>query len=215
MIYKSILKKGKDEFEVKKSIFIGYSAPVESEEEALEFIREIKEKHKDATHNCSAYIIGKEKLIQRFDDDGEPSGTAGIPMLEVLKREDLTNIAIVATRYFGGTLLGGGGLIRAYSKTAKIAVDAGLIVDMSLYHLVDLNYDYVFHGKILNFIENNNYKILAPQYTDKVNLKCIISSEKYEDFSRNIQEITIGEGYIYIIDDLIKGEIDGELISDE
>lgn len=214
MTYKSILKRGVDEFEVKKSFFIGYSAPVKNEEEAISFINEIKKKHHDATHNCSAYITGEDKLIQRFDDDGEPSGTAGIPMLEVLKREDLTNLVVVATRYFGGVLLGGGGLIRAYSKTSKIAVDSGIIVEMAPYYEVSVFYDYVFHGKITNFIENNSYKILEPIYSDKVELVCLISSREFESFKNSLVEITSDEVEFYTKDEVLKPEIEGGLVDE-
>lgn len=170
-MYKSILKNGVDEFEEKKSRFIGYSFYVESEEEANLYIDEIKEKHKDATHNCYAYIIGEEGLIQRYSDDGEPSGTAGVPMLEVLKKEDLRNVLVIVTRYFGGTLLGAGGLVRAYTKAAKIGIDSGIIVYRIEYNLVEITYDYTNHGKILNHLMKNGYKVLEEDFTDEVKLK--------------------------------------------
>lgn len=214
-MYKSVLLKGRDEFETKKSIFIGYSAPVSSEEEAIAFIDQIKKIHYDATHNCSAYIIGENRNIQRFDDDGEPTGTAGIPILEVLKRESLTNIVVVVTRYFGGTLLGGGGLIRAYSKGAKIAVDAGIIVDMLEYNYISLKYDYVFHGKIMNFVENNNFKILETVYTNGVELRCLIAERKLEGFLSNIREITSDNFKWLLLEERIEAEINGELANEE
>lgn len=169
--YKGILDSGADEFIEKKSRFIGYAFKVESEEEALLKIDEIKTKHYDATHNCTAYIIGEDRLIQRYNDDGEPSGTAGVPILEVLKREELTNVVVIVTRYFGGTLLGAGGLVRAYSKGAKIAVDAAKIVDMCEFDLLNVTYDYTFHGAILNYLIKNGYKVLEEKYMDKVTLE--------------------------------------------
>lgn len=211
-MYKSIFQKGVDEFEEKKSIFIGYSSPVSTEEEAIEFIDEIKKIHDDATHNCSAYIIGEDMLIQRFDDDGEPSGTAGIPMLEVLKRENLTNLVVVATRYFGGTLLGAGGLIRAYSKTSKIAVDAGIIVDMKDYYHVSLDYDYSFHGKIVNFLETNNYNTINIEYTDTVSSLILVSKEDYEKFKNFLIDMTSANIEIKIQKEVKMAEKDGELM---
>ena len=197
-MYKSIYKQGVDEFEVKKSVFIGYSSPVKSEDEALAFIGEIKKKHHDATHNCSAYIIGEDMMIQRFDDDGEPSGTAGIPMLEVLKREELTNVVVVGTRYFGGTLLGGGGLIRAYSKTSKIAVDAGIIVEMVEYLHIEIDYDYVFHGKIINYIETNGYNTIEMNYSDRVQGIILVSIKDMDKFKSDLINITSDEIIIKI-----------------
>ena len=126
--YRTVFKYGQDEFIVKKSRFIGYCAPIKSEGEALEFIGKIKSKHRDATHNVYAYVLGDTSNTQRFSDDGEPSGTAGIPVLEVIKKEDLRNIIVVITRYFGGIKLGGGGLIRAYTKGAKLGIEAAKII---------------------------------------------------------------------------------------
>lgn len=167
-MFLSIFKNGRDEFIEKKSKFIGHSFIVHSEEEALEKLEKIKSEYKDATHNCSAYIIGEDRLIQRYNDDGEPSGTAGIPMLEVLKKEELTNVLVVATRYFGGTLLGAGGLVRAYTKTAKVAIDAGIVVSMIEHEEIAFSYDYTFHGAITNYLIKNEYIILNENYTDKV-----------------------------------------------
>ena len=122
--YKTVEFESKDEFIEKKSRFIGYVKPVKTQEEATEFINAIKSKHWDATHNVSAYVL-RDNNIQRSSDDGEPSGTAGVPTLDVLLKEGIVDTCVVVTRYFGGTLLGAGGLIRAYSHASKIAVDAG------------------------------------------------------------------------------------------
>ena len=121
--YKTVAREAKDEFTEKKSVFIGHAKPIESEEQALDFIKTIEKRYGDAAHNCYAYI-NKEQNIVRFNDNGEPQGTAGLPILEVIKREELCGVVIVVTRYFGGILLGAGGLVRAYSKAAKIAIDA-------------------------------------------------------------------------------------------
>ena len=122
-MYKTILKDAKAEIEIKKSIFIGHAFFVKSEEEALEILGKVKEEHRSATHNCHAYIIGEDGLTQRYSDDGEPSGTAGIPILEVLKKEDMRNVLVIVTRYFGGTKLGAGGLVRAYTEGVVKALD--------------------------------------------------------------------------------------------
>lgn len=169
-MYKTVFIDSSDEFIEKKSRFIGYAFRVESEDEALDKINSIKNKHKDATHNCSAYIIGEDKLIQRYNDDGEPSGTAGIPILEVLKKEDLTNICVVVTRYFGGVLLGAGGLVRAYTKGAKIALDASNVVEIKDFEKLSISYEYTFHGAINNYLLKNGYKIVEEKFTDKVEL---------------------------------------------
>ena len=211
-MYKSIYKKGQDQFDEKKSIFIGYSAPVETEEEALEFIDEIKKKHFNATHNCTAYIIGEDKMIQRFSDDGEPSGTAGIPMLEVLKREDLTNLAVVVTRYFGGTLLGSGGLIRAYSKGAKIAIDAGLIVEMVEYTLISITYDYIYHGKITNYLETRNFIIDNTIYEENVKNFIKVRHDRIDEIKEGITEITSANAVFEEIENSLMAEKDGEVL---
>ena len=125
--YKTVFESGESTIIIEKSKFIGYSRHVETEEDALTFINEIKKKNKDATHNVSAYILGEKMNAQKYSDDGEPSGTAGIPILELMKKEELTNSAIVVTRYFGGIKLGAGGLVRAYSKSAKSTLENSLI----------------------------------------------------------------------------------------
>ena len=122
--YKTLASSAQDEFTVQKSRFIGYAAPVDTQEAALDFIRQIKEKHRDASHHCYAYVIGRNAGVMRYQDDGEPSGTAGQPIMEVLKQQGLVNCCCVVVRYFGGILLGAGGLTRAYSKGCSIAVAA-------------------------------------------------------------------------------------------
>ncbi len=122
--YRTLMKRGSDEFIVNKSRFIGHGAPVESEEEALAFLAEIRRTYADASHNCFAYIVGANMGVMRYSDDGEPGGTAGMPIIEVMKNRGVTNACVVVTRYFGGVLLGAGGLVRAYTQGAAIAVNA-------------------------------------------------------------------------------------------
>ena len=194
--YKTIFSYGEDEIEINKSRFIGYAKPVETEDEALEFIEEISKKHYDATHNCYAYIIGTNALIQRFGDDGEPSGTAGIPMLEVLKKEELVNVVTVATRYFGGVKLGAGGLIRAYTKTAKIGIEAGIIVDMILHKILKIRIDYTLYGSIENFLMTEDYVIRDSVFDEAVTMEIYVENKDIERFKNRIIDLTSGTAEI-------------------
>ena len=166
--YKTLHEFGMDEIIIEKSTFIGYAKPIKTEEEAIEFVNEIKKKHKDATHNVWAYTVGKTMNIQRYSDDGEPQGTAGIPILEVMKKADITDCAVVVTRYFGGILLGTGGLTRAYTKGASIALKAGGVVEKVEGVNISLHLDYDMIGKVQYFCGQNNWHIEDTEYTDKV-----------------------------------------------
>ncbi|CUO28727.1 YigZ family protein [Clostridium sp. NSJ-49] len=168
MAYITIRQYGEDEFIEKKSQFIGYAKRCESEEEAKAFVAEIKSMHKQATHNCWAYVVGKNMGIQRYSDDGEPQGTAGIPILEVMKKSNVTDCAIVVTRYFGGIMLGAGGLTRAYTKGASIALKAGGVVEKVEGVNVSLEMDYDMIGKVQYMCGQNNWHIEDTEYTDKV-----------------------------------------------
>lgn len=178
------------ELTINKSNFIGHIARTESEDDAKAFIAAIKEKYKDATHNCSAYIIGEHALIQRADDDGEPSGTAGIPMLEVLKREGLYNTTVVVTRYFGGIKLGAGGLIRAYARTTSQAVKEAGKVYLVMMHPVTLTVDYTYTSAIEHMCKTKNITIANTDYTDKVTYRLYILATKIDNFEQAIQAIT-------------------------
>jgi len=177
-MYKTILKDAKAEIEIKKSIFIGHAFFVKSEEEALEILGKVKDEHRSATHNCHAYIIGEDGLTQRYSDDGEPSGTAGIPMLEVLKKEDMRNVLVIVTRYFGGTKLGAGGLVRAYTEGVVKALDEAKRCIRKNFIRTKIIYDYTFHGAIVNLLANENYKIIDENYTDKVEVTIDIGDDK-------------------------------------
>ena len=157
--YKTIHQYGEGEMIINKSRFIGYSKPIESEEEAIEFIEEIKTKHKDATHNVFAYVVGEDSIIQRYSDDGEPNGTAGIPIIEILKKEELRNTVVVVTRYFGGIKLGVGGLVRAYIKGAKLGLDESQIVEKILHNKLKFKIDYTLYGKVENELMAKNYTV--------------------------------------------------------
>lgn len=191
--YKTIFKYGEDEIIINKSRFIGYARPIETEEEALEFIEEIKKQHRDATHNVYAYVVGETSNIQRFNDDGEPSGTAGIPALEVIKKEDLRNVVVVVTRYFGGTKLGAGGLIRAYTRGCKIGLEAAQIIDMIPHMKFKISIDYTAYGKIENHLINSTYIVDDSIFEEKVNIYLYVNTEEIESFHKEIMNLTSGE----------------------
>lgn len=193
MPYITIRNRGEDSFEEKKSEFIGYAKRVESEEEAKEFVNEIKSMHKQARHNCWAYIIGENMGIQRYSDDGEPQGTAGIPILEVMKKSGITDCAIVVTRYFGGVLLGAGGLTRAYTKGASIAVKSAGVVEKVNGAKLSLKLDYDLLGKIQYVCGQNNWHIEDTEYSDKVMLYIFAESKNIDDMEKEFVNVTNGK----------------------
>lgn len=165
--YKTVEKEASDFFIEKKSKFIGYAKPVKTQEDAIEFISKIKSKHWDATHNVYAYVL-RENNIQRYSDDGEPSGTAGVPVLDVMLKESLVDVCVVATRYFGGTLLGAGGLVRAYSHTSKIALEAAGIITMAQCSVMSAEVDYSFYDRLNILLSDFSAVILNTSFSDKV-----------------------------------------------
>lgn len=214
MKYYSILGESTGEFIEKKSRFIGFIKRVETEEEALDFIDDKKTKYYDATHNTYAYIIGENKNIQRYSDDGEPSGTAGVPMLEVLKKEDMTNVVTVVTRYFGGTMLGAGGLVRAYTRGVVEAINGGTKVLIKSMNRTVFTYDYTAHGAITNYLITNGYKVIEESYTDMVSVTIDIDQEDkkiFEDMndmtSGNVEVKTLGEVILPTKDEKIIYEV--------
>ncbi|MBR6580958.1 MAG: YigZ family protein [Ruminococcus sp.] len=189
MNYFTISKPASDSFIEKKSEFIGYIAPVKTNDEAVAFINQIKAMHRKARHNVYAYIL-REDNISRYSDDGEPQGTAGVPVLEVLQKRRLTDVCVVVTRYFGGILLGGGGLLRAYSHAASIACDAAHIMDMRLCHRLTIKTDYNLYGKINYILPNFNVIIVNSDFADAVTLEILVMSEKLEALRKELTEIT-------------------------
>lgn len=188
--YRTVEQFGQDEIIIEKSTFIGYAKPVASEEEALAFIQEIKKKHRDATHNVPAYVLGEHNDIQRCNDDGEPSGTAGVPVLEVLKKEDVRDVAVVVTRYFGGIKLGTGGLVRAYTKGAKIALEAARIITKVLYQVVIVSVDYTMLGTLQNQLRLKQYDTKDIVYDEMVHLHVWVEEEDVANFKDLIIEWT-------------------------
>ncbi|WP_032121892.1 YigZ family protein [Clostridium amazonitimonense] len=196
MGYITVKQEAMDEFEERKSLFIGYTKRVETEDDAKAFINVIKSKHKDATHNVYAYIVGQNLEIQRYSDDGEPQGTAGIPILEVIKKSGVTDCVVVVTRYFGGILLGAGGLVRAYTKGASMAIkEAGLVekVDGLLLRII---IDYDLLGKIQYICNQNQWYIEDTQYTDKVELNIYCELTLRDTIEKQIVEATNGKAII-------------------
>lgn len=188
--YKILKEGGQGEIEEKKSRFIATLRPVSCEEEAVSFIEEMKKKYWDARHNCSAFVIGKKGELTRCSDDGEPSGTAGRPMLEVLLGEEVRNAAVVVTRYFGGTLLGTGGLVRAYTQAVKAGLANSRIVTMRYGVRLKIGTDYNGLGKAQYILGNRGIPILESQYTENVELTVIVPKEEYDSLVKELTEAT-------------------------
>lgn len=193
MAYKTVLHEADDITIIEKSKFIGYIKPVDSEEEAVAFVEKIKKKHWDATHNVPVYVMGEKYEVQRYSDDGEPSGTAGIPVLEMLKKENITNVCIVMTRYFGGIKLGTGGLVRAYTQTAKIALEAGILVTKALYKTLSCTIEYHYHGKLINVLEPEAFVMVHhTDYAEQVTMTLYVEPEKENWVKDKFIELTFG-----------------------
>lgn len=199
--YKTVKGYGEREIVISKSRFIAYVDRAETEEEALSFIDSIKKKHPSATHNCSCYMIGEHDQIQKANDDGEPSGTAGVPMLEVLKKQGLKDTVVVVTRYFGGIKLGGGGLIRAYGKSTTEGIDAAQVVERKLHHVMKVSIDYTWLGKVENEVRNSHYTLAEIQYGEGVDVVVEVLKDEEETFINWITELTNGQSIISCIDE--------------
>lgn len=191
--YLTIQSDGKHEIIIEKSRFICHIMRVTTESEAQTFIQTIKKEHRDATHNCSAYIIGENDQFQKAHDDGEPIGTAGVPMLEVLKKKKLKNIAVVVTRYFGGTKLGAGGLVRAYGSAVSETIQTIGIVECTLATIIKCSFAYSLVGKIENALEQKNYQINDKEFTDKVVFHVFVDNDDIPHFRKWITEMANGQ----------------------
>ena len=210
--YKTLHKFGVDEYIVEKSTFIGYAKPIKTEEEAIEFVNEIKKKHKDATHNVWAYTVGENMNIQRYSDDGEPQGTAGIPTLEVIKKEDLRDVVVVVTRYFGGIKLGAGGLVRAYTKGAKVGIEAGIVIEKVKYTEVKIKIEYTQLGRIQNELMNLGFKVKDTIYSEDVEIIVYSKIEDVQSLTDRMIDITSGRADVSIGEEYYLSEKDGQLI---
>ena len=191
MNYFTISANAKASFIEKRSEFIGYISPVRTNDEAVAFINSIKAEHRKAKHNVYAYIL-REDNISRYSDDGEPQGTAGVPVLDVLKKRGLTDVCVVVTRYFGGILLGGGGLVRAYSHAASIACDAAHVMNMCMCHRLKITADYGMYGKISYLLPNYDTITVNSDFGSEVTLEILILSEKLDALKKDLVEVTNG-----------------------
>ncbi|WP_303788564.1 YigZ family protein [Ruminococcus flavefaciens] len=191
MNYLTISENARASFIEKRSEFIGYISPVSTNDEAVAFINSIKAEHRKARHNVYAYIL-REDNISRYSDDGEPQGTAGVPVLDVLKKRGLTDVCVVVTRYFGGILLGGGGLVRAYSHAASLACDAAHIMDMCLCHRLKVTADYGMYGKISYLLPNYDTITVSSDFGSDVVLEILVLSEKLDALTKDLTEVTNG-----------------------
>ena len=210
--YKTVYAGGEAEIIEKKSRFIATVKPVKSEEEAIAFIEGLKKKYWNATHNCSAYVIGEHFQVQRCSDDGEPSGTAGKPMLDVLLGEELHDTAVVVTRYFGGTLLGTGGLVRAYQASTKAGLEASTVITKMHGSRVSVETDYTGLGKIQYILGQRGLTVLNSEYTDKVTLEVLLPETEVKAVMAEITEGTNGQAMMEVMEECYFANVNGEML---
>lgn len=213
--YKTVYRGGEGEIIEKKSRFIATVRLVESEEEALAFIEEMRKKYWNATHNCYAYVIGERRELVRCSDDGEPGGTAGRPMLDVLLGENLYNTAVVVTRYFGGTLLGTGGLVRAYSRAVQEGLAQSDIIEKTYGAILQIETDYNGLGKIQYLVGEKKIPVLESEYTDKVVLRIIMPVGEVEKLQAELVEATNGKVVTEVADQLYYAVLNGNVLMGE
>ncbi|MEK5444524.1 YigZ family protein [Fredinandcohnia sp. FSL W7-1320] len=194
--YYTVKGYGEHEINIQKSRFIAYIDRATTELEAQEFIQKVKKQNWDATHNCSAYLIGENDQIQKANDDGEPSGTAGVPILEVLKKKHLKDTVVVITRYFGGIKLGAGGLIRAYGKATSEGLQATGIVERKLMRIMHTKIDYTWLGKVENELRSSIYQIKEIKYIDAVEIETYVEENQTPQFTEWMTELTNGQADI-------------------
>jgi len=197
-IYKTTAENGTASYEIQKSRFIAYTSHVETEAEARDFVTAIKKKHFDARHNCSAWVLGADSSQQKSNDDGEPGGTAGNPILEAIKQHGLTNVVVVVTRYFGGIKLGAGGLIRAYSHTASLGLEATPCLDVKPFCLMEAEMDYSLLGTVENWIRNEELRTGETAYLDKVTVRLLVEPADCEAISTELTNLTAAQCKITI-----------------
>lgn len=197
-IYKTTAENGTASYEIQKSRFIAYTSHVETEAEARDFVTAIKKKHFDARHNCSAWVLGADNSQQKSNDDGEPGGTAGNPILEAIKQHGLTNVVVVVTRYFGGIKLGAGGLIRAYSHTASLGLEATPCLEVKPFCLMEAEMDYSLLGTVENWIRNKELRTGETAYLDKVTVRLLVEPADCEAISTELTNLTAAQCKITI-----------------
>ncbi len=191
-LYTTVADEGSDEFEEKRSVFIGHAKHITSEDEAMEFVKEKKKEYSDATHNCWCYLL-KGGIVARYSDDGEPQGTAGVPMLETVRKSGVCDVVVVVTRYFGGVLLGAGGLVRAYSHGAKIALDAAQIITYEKYACLSLTCSYSDYQKYNVILPTFGALIDNTDFSDKVKIDFAVKEIYVAPLSEKITEMSGGK----------------------
>ncbi len=209
--FKTIFEGGIGEFEMKKSRFIATVCPVSKEEEALEVIEGLKKKYWDASHNCYAYSLGAENPLLRCSDDGEPARTAGRPMLDVLLAQELTDLVVVVTRYFGGTLLGTGGLVKAYQSATLEGLKQSIIITKELGIRFSVLTDYNMIGRLQYFIASEQFCVLATDYTDLVSFSVLIPPSRKDFFIKKIAELTNGSATVQASGQVYFTRLNGEV----
>ena len=210
--YKTVYEGGVGEIVEKKSRFIATVIPCEEEETALQFIEATKKKYWDARHNCSAYTIGLNNELERCSDDGEPQKTAGRPMLDVLLNEGIHNVCVVVTRYFGGVLLGTGGLVRAYQAATKAGLEHSTIITKQFGRKIRIVTDYNGIGKIQYLVANAGYTMLSTDYTEVVTAYVLVKPSEQESLIKKVTEATSGRAEIFVEEELWFAENNGEVL---
>lgn len=209
---KILYQGGSGEIVEKKSRFIATIEKIETEEEALAFIGKIKKQYWDARHNCYAFVAGQNQELQRCSDDGEPNGTAGRPMLDVLLREDIHNLVVVVTRYFGGTLLGTGGLVRAYQKAVQEGLKNSIVIEKMQGRMLKIDTDYNSIGKIQYILAQQQITAMDTIYTDKVEMQVMVPVEQLEAFQEAVTEGTNGTARFGVGDQVEYASVDGKIV---
>ena len=200
--YKTLLKSASGEYLVQKSRFIGYAAPVASTEEALAFLDGIRQKHRDASHNCFAYIIGQNAGIMRYSDDGEPGGTAGMPIIEVMKARGVVDAVVVVTRYFGGVLLGAGGLVRAYARTCALALDAARVCEMHPTERWLFEVSYPLWDRVQHFLKKQPIRMENSEFATGVTFELLVRSADSAALQKELATVTDGQITALLTDEL-------------
>ena len=195
-LYSTVRRQAQAEQIIEKSRFITYVSPAETKEEADAFIASIRKKHKDATHNVPAMVLGDKFQVQWASDDGEPQGTSGAPMVQLLVNEGITNVVIVVTRYFGGIKLGTGGLVRAYTSSAKLGLEAAGICDVEEMCLLTYEIDYTYLAKLQNLAGSGFFTISDIKYTDVVEVTLCLHPEKLDEAMSAVSNLTVGRGVL-------------------
>lgn len=208
---KILIEAGVGEYEEKKSKFIAHLKEIDSEEDAITYINELKKEYWDARHNCYAFILGNRNEVQRFSDDGEPGGTAGKPILDVIAGSGIHNIVMVVTRYFGGVLLGTGGLVRAYQKSSIDAIEKSIVIDKMSGVRINVTTDYTGIGKLQYLVATLEATEMNTEYGENVIMDVIVPTQNYEKFVESITEATSGKAVIEKVDDVSYGVYEGKV----